>query len=60
MCTLYGILPVKKGTVNSKFMYFIVVEWDVIWVSVIIYTAIFWSLYEAGVITLEKEVRLID
>lgn len=41
-------------------MYFIVVEWDVIWVSVIIYTAIFWSLYEAGGISLEKEVRPID
>lgn len=41
-------------------MYFVVAEWDVIWVSVILYTAIFWSLYEAGGISLEKGVRLID
>lgn len=41
-------------------MYFIVDEWDVIWVSVVLHTAIFWSLHEPGGISLEKGVRLMD
>lgn len=41
-------------------MYFIAVQWDVIWVSVVLYTAIFWSLHEPGAISLEKGIRLID
>lgn len=59
MCTLYWFFCIKEGKINCKFMYFIVVQWDVIWFSVVLYTAIFWSLHEPGGISLEKGVRLI-
>lgn len=39
-------------------MYFIVVQWEVTWVSVVLYTAIFWSLHEPGGIILEMGVEL--
>lgn len=58
MWILYWFFCIKEWTIYYKFMYFIVVQWEVTWVSVVLYTAIFWSLHEPGGIILEMGVEL--